>query len=272
MNIYILKQSQLSEYVTLTANNACYEYGIKCFWWDNGSEYKLFNRKTMKVTEPELIEIMMTEANGGTYVFDTTVWGDANGDKSVTYDDLTMLQNYLNGQVEAVENCDINKDGTVDVLDEALLVEMLEELYNLCSNEENWGNWIDVANGGAAEIVYTENGIQLNVDKTGKNTWDVQIAYKKLTFEQGASYKISFDYTGSPAQNMSFHMMQDYGTYQTYFSQELSYAEETQHYEGVFQMTEATDEKAQIAFDCGASKLGVPYTITIENLVIVKLP
>ena len=46
----------------------CKEYGIKCFWWDNGTAYKVFSRRSLKVAEPELLGTMLAAAKGEEYV------------------------------------------------------------------------------------------------------------------------------------------------------------------------------------------------------------
>lgn len=252
--------------------DTCLKYGIKVFWWDNGNEYKLFNRNTLTVVEPELIEIMMVEANGGTYEFDMTLYGDANADGSLTMDDLSLLQGFMAGTVEKVENCDMNKDGVVDSVDEQELTKILEDMNNLCSNDSKWTNWVNVENGAKGKVTVIDTGCMAEVEKPGGNTWDVQFSYSKLTMEQGATYKISFDYSSSHAQNMSFNVMQDYGDYLSYYGMGLDYSTETQHFETVFTMTEPTDNNSRITFDCGAGKVGEPYSIKIENLVLIKLP
>lgn len=35
------------------------QYGIKCFWWDNGLEYKLFNRTDYSVTQANIVHALM---------------------------------------------------------------------------------------------------------------------------------------------------------------------------------------------------------------------
>jgi len=207
--------------------DSCYKYGIKCFWWDNGNaaEYEIFDRTALKITEPELLEVMMTEANGGTYIFEKT---------------------------EEVKEEEKSTDP------------------NLCAKKNSWSNYINAGNGAAGTVKVLDNGVRTNVDKPGGNTWDVQFSYVGLTFEQGATYKVSFDYTGTPAQSMEFHMMQNYDPYLTYATVTLDYKEETQKYEGVFTMTEPTDKNSRITFDCGASKCGEPYMVTIENLTMIK--
>ena len=37
-------------------------YGIKCFWWDDGGNYKLFDRKSMSWRYPQIVNGMMQAA------------------------------------------------------------------------------------------------------------------------------------------------------------------------------------------------------------------
>ena len=208
--------------------DTCYKYGIKCFWWDNGNaaQYEIFDRTTLEITEQELLEVMMTEATGGTYVFP---------------------------KVEEVPEDSKDKDP------------------NLCANKNSWSNYINSGNGAAGNVKITDNGVRVSVEQPGGNAWDVQFSYVGLTFEKDVTYKISFTYSGTPAQTMNFHMMQNYDPYVTYATTALEYKEEKQVYEGTFTMTEPTDKNARITFDCGASECGMPYDVQIENLVLLKV-
>lgn len=197
-------------------------YGIKCFWWDNGSQYAIINRKRNVVSEPFIVEAMVTEANGGDYVIDE--------------DEI------LNYGVSA----------------------------NLCSDQNKWGNWIDAANGAKATMNYTKTGISMTVASSGKNEWDAQPSYNTITIEQGVTYKLSFDYSGTIAQNMSFNIQQNYGSYATYFVDRLDLEPETKHYEATFTMTEPTDNNAKISFNFGASQ-HTDYTNIIENLTLIAV-
>ena len=197
-------------------------YGIKCFWWDNGSQYAIINRKRNVVSEPFIVEAMVTEANGGDYVIDE--------------DEI------LNYGVSA----------------------------NLCSDQNKWGNWIDAANGAKATMNYTKAGISMTVASSGKNEWDAQPSYNTITIEQGVTYKLSFDYSGTIAQNMSFNIQQNYGSYATYFVDRLDLEPETKHYEATFTMTEPTDNNAKISFNFGASQ-HTDYTNIIENLTLIAV-
>lgn len=197
-------------------------YGIKCFWWDNGSQYAVFNRKRNVVSEPFIIEAMVTEAGGGDYIIDE--------DKILNYG------------VSA----------------------------NLCSDLNKWGNWIDAANGAKANMSHTKTGVSMSIATSGKNEWDAQPSYNTITIEQGVTYKLSFDYSGTIAQNMSFNIQQNYGEYQTYFVDRLDLEPTMKHYEALFTMTEPTDNNAKISFNFGASQY-TDYTNTIENLSLIAV-
>ena len=197
-------------------------YGIKCFWWDNGSQYAVINRKRNVVSEPFIVEAIVTEANGGDYVIDE--------DKILNYG------------ISA----------------------------NLCSNLNKWGNWIDAANGAKATMSYTKAGITMTVAASGKNEWDAQPSYNTITVEQGVTYKLSFDYSGTIAQTMTFTLQQNYGDYVSYFSDSIDLEPAVKHYETTFTMTEPTDNNAKIAFNFGASQY-TDYTNTIENLTLIAV-
>lgn len=60
----------------------------------------------------------------------------------------------------------------------------------------------------------------------------------------------------------------DYASYPTL---PLEYKAEPQHYRAEYVMSEPTDPNSRITFDCGASRVGGTYTITIENMVLTKV-
>lgn len=198
------------------------KYGIKCFWWDNGSQFSIINRHRNVISEPFIIDALITEATGGDYIVDET----------------------------SIRNYGASK--------------------NLCANLDKWGNWIDAANGAKATMKYTNHGISMTVTASGKNEWDAQPSYNTITVEQGVTYKLSFDYTGTVAQTMSFTLQQNYGDYKSYFSDAITLEPVAQHYEALVTMTDPTDTNAKIAFNFGASAYS-DYTNTIENLSLVAV-
>lgn len=62
----------------------CRDYGIKCFWWDNGTAYKLFSRKNLKVSEADLLGTMVAAAKGEEYIAQAT--GEEDSDDNMCAD------------------------------------------------------------------------------------------------------------------------------------------------------------------------------------------
>lgn len=248
----------------------CTRYGIPCIYWDNGSQYKLYNRTTGTVTQEALLNTMLAASRGETYVEDTTLYGDADSNGRLELADIKQLQDYLLCGTKNAANCDMNKDGSVDAVDLVILKRTIARKDNLCSSMDNWSSWVDSSGGAAGEVTYTSSGVMVEVQNGGVNPWEVQVAYKSITLEQGASYRISYDYSCTVPQTMDGNVMQNYGDYLPYYNMPLAYTTDIQHYEGTFTMTDATDKNAQVAFNCGGKSL-IPCTITISNLSLVKI-
>ena len=202
-------------------NDTAESYGIKCFWWDNGNQYKLFNRHTCTIVEQDLIDAIMAEATGFDYY---------------------------------------TSDTTTPVEDGA----------NLCADLNQWGHWVNTANGAEATLEYTNAGITMTVVNGGKDPWDAQPSYNNLTLEEGKIYRISFDYTGTIDQAMAFSVQQNYGSYTPYYEKTLNYTTETQHFEGIFTMMHSTDNNVKVSFNFGKSEYS-GYTNTIENLTLTAV-
>lgn len=254
--------------------DTCTDYGIPCIYWDNGSQYKLFNRTTGSVTQENLLNTMLAASKGEDYVIDTTLYGDVNNDGSFSVADVVMFQKWLicapNASLVNWKAADFCKDDKLDAFDLCIMKRNLIQKDNMCSSMDNWSSWVDTSSGADADVTYTSNGVTVDVRNGGVNPWEVQVAYKNITLEQGATYKISYDYSCTAAQTMDGNVMQNYGDYMPYYNMPLDYTTETQHYEGTFTMEDATDKNTQVAFNCGGSSL-IPCTITISNLSLVKL-
>ncbi len=248
----------------------CTEYGIPCIYWDNGSQYKLYNRTTGSVTQENLLNTMLAASEGKDYVVDTTLYGDADSNGKLEAADVKLLQDYLLGRADHVSNCDMNKDSVVNAFDLAVLKKTIHQSNNMCSSMDNWSSWVDTTSGADADVTYTSNGVRVDVRSGGANPWEVQVSYKNITLEQGATYQISYDYSCTVAQSSDGNVMQNYGDYIPYYNMPLDYIPETQHYEATFTMDEATDKNTQVAFNCGGSSM-IASTIEISNLRLVKL-
>ena len=248
----------------------CIEYGIKCFWWDNGSQYKLFNRRTLNITEPELLNAMLAAANGEEYI--ANMQGDVNNDGVVDVKDVKYLQDYLHQRVTSISiNADMNQDNMINIYDLCLLKNLLLAQKNLCANENNWNSWTDTAEHAESEFFYINKGVSMLVTSGGNYEWNAQCYYENITLEQETTYQISFDYVSDSEQSTSFHIMQGHDEYLPYFSDSLKWTTEIQHYEETFTYISATDKNCRIGFNLGGAGVDVPFEIKITNLKLVRI-
>ena len=252
----------------------CESYGIPCIYWDNGSQYKLYNRNNGSVTQEELLHTMLAAANGTSYEVDTTLYGDANNDGVVDVLDAVILQKWLLAIPDATlanwKAVDLYKDEIITIFDLCLLKKLLIQKENLCSSMDNWSSWVDSTGGASAEVAYQKNGVSITIEKGGANPWDAQIAYKNIKLEQGATYRLSFDYSATTDVTSDGNVMQNHDDYLPYQTVKLHYTPEIQHMESEFTMTAPTDKNCEIAFNCGSKNMK-PCTITISNLSLVKI-
>lgn len=102
------------------------KYGIKCFWWDNGyaPEYKIFDRNTGAITQPEVVKALVSNAVGKYNANDPdakpdkALKGDVNGDGWVTAKDASDILKYAVGLVKIdVSVADFNGDGGITARD-----------------------------------------------------------------------------------------------------------------------------------------------------------
>lgn len=257
------------------------ELGIKCIWWDNGTQYKIFNRRTNKVSEPEILSAMLESAGISGYTPSTpttNLAGDANGDGKVDSADVKHLQDYLHKRTTSISiNADMNKDSKINIFDLCLLKKAIlnpgsvSVPENLCASEDNWNSWVDTSEGAEGEMNYTDNGVTMQVNSGGNYEWNAQFFYEGITLEQGASYKISFDYVSDSAQSTSFHVMQGHDEYLPYYSGNLDWTTTVQHFEDTFEYTSKTDKICRIGFNLGGDGVKVPFNVKVTNLSLVKL-
>lgn len=254
---------------------SCTAKGIPCIYWDNGSQYKIFNRRTLKVAEPELLKTMVAASKGQSYTPDTTVKGDVNGDGTFNIGDIVVFQKWLLAVPDTTlanwKVADLLADEKLNVFDLCLMKQLLISEENICANEDKWTSWVDTSVGADGEMSYIPNGVKMQVNAGGDFEWNAQMFYDGITLEQGTKYRISFDYQADSDQSTSFHVMQGHDDYLPYFSDTLKWTTTKQHYEGTFSYTSATDNLCRVGFNLGGSGVKVPFSAEITNLRLVKL-
>lgn len=199
--------------------------------------------------------------------------GDVNADGIFDIADIYMLQKWLigAGDLKNKQAGDVCKDNVINVFDLCLLKRKFvnQNQINFCDNMNNWKSYVN--NNCKANLLRIKNGITMEITDSGTNIWDVQASYKNLTFEEGVTYKLSFDYRANNNAKVWFTILQDYGNYDDYFDEYVDFIGDKQHYEATFTMQEATDRKCQITFNCGGIDTYVPIKLTVTNLELIKL-
>lgn len=137
---------------------------------------------------------------------------------------------------------------------------------DLCGDADYWTSWVNTGSGAAAEIACTDHGFVAKVEKSGKDSWLVQPAYKPLKLENGVTYKLEFDVTAD--QNIPFRVVfqQDYGTYQNFFFKDIQAGTETKHITYTFKNVKNTDDNLALVFNLGGHPKLCPYTVTVDHV------
>ena len=140
---------------------------------------------------------------------------------------------------------------------------------NLCEDPENWYPYVN-EDYSEAEMTKTDNGVEMNVTKSGAEGWYVQSVYGGLTLEKGAKYRIEFDYSSTRSGKFTFCVQQNYDPYDQYFLKDLNYSDNTQHFSAEFTMTE-DDDNVSVIFNGGGMGSVSPFTMKISNLSLVRI-
>lgn len=91
--------------------------GVKCFWWDNGADFKIIDRTTGTVTCSEIVNALVDNAQSGVSG-DAVLCGDANGDGKINSADASAILKYSVGiGTVDINAADFNGDGRVNAAD-----------------------------------------------------------------------------------------------------------------------------------------------------------
>jgi endoglucanase len=144
----------------------------------------------------------------------------------------------------------------------------------------------DFSQGKTNWSVYTESGGQgkltaedgkgiLNVEKSGKHDYSVQLYYDGFKLETGGKYRFAFTVTSSVSRKFRARIQLNGGDYRGYCRQDIDLAAgESKRVEIDFEMTEKSDPAPRLCFNCGTPAVAQPlesHTITFESVEVVLL-
>ncbi len=104
------------------------KYGIKCFWWDNGGDFKIIDRTTGKATAPTVVKALVNNAEGS---YDPDVpsdsgdvlKGDADGNNVVNASDAAAILKFAVGLADINEKAaDFDGNGEVNASDASAIL------------------------------------------------------------------------------------------------------------------------------------------------------
>ncbi|MBO4436473.1 MAG: carbohydrate binding domain-containing protein [Fibrobacter sp.] len=128
--------------------------------------------------------------------------------------------------------------------------------------------WTLQQHSGEGSLKHSDGMAEIKVAKTGTNAYDVQMIQNGMHYENGQSYKLSFDAYASEARTLEVNLEKDTDPWTSYLGEAKSFdlTTEKKTYEIVFTMNEATDENGRISFNAGLA-LG---SVFIDNVSIAK--
>ena len=122
---------------------------------------------------------------------------------------------------------------------------------------------------GEGSLKHTDGKAEISVTKTGTNAYDVQMIQNGMHYENGQSYKLTFDAYASAARTLEVNLEKDTDPWTSYLGEAKTFdlTTEKKTFEIQFTMNEATDENGRISFNAGLAT----GSVFIDNVSIAKI-
>jgi poly(hydroxyalkanoate) depolymerase family esterase len=122
---------------------------------------------------------------------------------------------------------------------------------------------------GEGSLKHTDGMAEIKVTKTGTNAYDVQMIQNGMHYENGKSYKLTFDAYASEARTLEVNLEKDTDPWTSYLGEAETFdlTTEKTSYKIVFTMNEPTDENGRISFNAGLAT----GSVFIDNVSIMEV-
>ena len=122
---------------------------------------------------------------------------------------------------------------------------------------------------GEGSLKHSDGKAEINVTKVGTNAYDVQMIQNGVHYENGESYKLTFEASASAARTLEVNLEKDTDPWTSYLdgAKTFEIGTEPKTFEITFTMNEPTDENGRISFNAGLA-LG---SVFIDNVVLVNV-
>lgn len=111
--------------------------------------------------------------------------------------------------------------------------------------------WFLYLNAGNAAMKYEDEAIKVDIKSLGTEEHGVQIYYDGFTLEAGCKYEVQFDASSTVEREVQYRSQINGGDYHAYNGEYLTLTPETQHFDIVFTMEEASDPAPRLCFNMG---------------------
>ncbi|MCQ2516545.1 MAG: family 16 glycosylhydrolase [Saccharofermentans sp.] len=124
--------------------------------------------------------------------------------------------------------------------------------------------------GGAGAASIHDNMIEITTDAEGSVDYSVQLVFWDIPFENGGTYRVTFDARADEDRNMISSVTAPFADWIRYYPDtEFDLTTEWQTYEYEFDMTERDDPRGRLEFNMG--NRGSSATINITNVRVERI-
>ncbi len=135
----------------------------------------------------------------------------------------------------------------------------------------SWSPWLASADLGSVTV---DNGqLKASLKSNGANPWDIQVPQNNLTFEQGKSYRVTFDARSTVPRTMQVVAEQNGGAYTKYLTKNVALTDQMKTYTTTFTMTKPTDSNAHLNFLLGNidGAITQAHDVYLDNVSVVEV-
>ena len=141
-------------------------------------------------------------------------------------------------------------------------------LYDADFSRGTDGWSLSTQDGATARLERRDAGLDVAIDRTGSETWHVQLVRPGVRVEKDGMYRVVFSATTAASRNATVYVGRAGAPWDSYSGYTVvTMAEGTATYDITFTMGAATDERARLVFDLGQATGLVSITgVRIERL------
>lgn len=134
--------------------------------------------------------------------------------------------------------------------------------------------WQSISTDGAITIFQIEDEqMSIDISKTGRLPWSVQLIQRPLALERGKKYAISFEISSTVPRPMEL-VLENSVNYTRYYVRPINLTPEMKRHTLFFEMREATDVFSQMMFSLGNFNVEgeLPrHQVSVDNISILDL-